>query len=77
SGSATDKLLPLLQDKHIANEGVFDNLENLLVKLKNDLINIDHESIYVVFSQGATSFGMFKNEFERGDSFKKLILKLF
>ncbi|MGL4986717.1 MAG: UDP-N-acetylmuramoyl-L-alanine--D-glutamate ligase [Treponemataceae bacterium] len=77
SGTATDKLLPLLQDKHIAHEGVFDNLENLLMKLKNDLINIEHKSICVVFSPGATSFGMFKNEFERGDNFKKLVLKLF
>jgi UDP-N-acetylmuramoylalanine--D-glutamate ligase len=31
----------------------------------------------VVFSPGATSFGMFKNEFDRGDTFKQLVQHFF
>ena len=33
--------------------------------------------IPVVFSPGATSFGLFSNEFERGNTFKKEVLSLF
>ena len=31
----------------------------------------------VVFSPGATSFGMFKNEFDRGNQFKAKVKKVF
>ena len=31
----------------------------------------------VVFSPGATSFGMFKNEFDRGNTFKQLVRQIF
>jgi len=31
----------------------------------------------VVFSPGSTSFGMFKNEFDRGNQFKAGVKKIF
>ncbi len=31
----------------------------------------------VVFSPGATSFGMFNNEFDRGNKFKEAVKKIF
>ena len=40
-------------------------------KVKSD------EAQVVVFSPGATSFGMFKNEFDRGNQFKACVKKIF
>ncbi|MBO4728947.1 MAG: hypothetical protein J5631_11045, partial [Spirochaetaceae bacterium] len=34
-------------------------------------------TVNVVFSPGATSFGMFTNEFDRGRKFKKLVQEIF
>lgn len=31
--------------------------------------NLAHESDYIVLSPGAASFGLFMNEFDRGDQF--------
>ena len=49
--------------------------------LKKDILNFEtlqatggkqaKKIVPVVFSPGATSFGMFKNEFDRGNQFKK------
>jgi len=37
----------------------------------------DRDSKHIILlSPGAASFGIFKNEFDRGDQFQKLILKL-
>ena len=73
-GSGTDKLIPLLAEYGAAFFGPFDSLDDLLAALKARLQNsakIDERSTPVVFSPGATSFGMFKNEFDRGDTFKQ------
>ena len=34
-------------------------------------------SLPVVFSPGATSFGMFTNEFDRGNKFKSMVKEIF
>ena len=53
------------------------SLEELIVSLKNyiDSEKISGES--VVFSPGATSFGMFLNEFDRGNKFMDLVKRIF
>lgn len=71
-GTGTDKLLKTISDRNISYEGPFDSLSSLLDMLKEKV-----NSEIVVFSPGATSFGMFKNEFDRGNTFKKLVKEKF
>ncbi|MFA6937833.1 MAG: UDP-N-acetylmuramoyl-L-alanine--D-glutamate ligase [Treponema sp.] len=87
SGTGTDKITPLLDSRHIPYEGPFDSLEVLLGVLKANIMSSDSEKVYgvpdktkplvVVFSPGATSFGMFQNEFDRGDKFKQEVKNIF
>lgn len=75
-GTGTAKLLPFLKEKNIAFHGPYNNLDQLLQTLKEYLAkqeNIDR----VIFSPGATSFGMFKNEFDRGNTFKEKVKIIF
>ena len=79
SGSGTDKLLPLLEERKVPYEGPFDSLGVLLAILKDNIEDCSESDspVPVVFSPGATSFGMFKNEFDRGNQFKELTVKHF
>ncbi|MCR4822643.1 MAG: UDP-N-acetylmuramoyl-L-alanine--D-glutamate ligase [Treponema sp.] len=78
-GSATDKLLPDFKANKIPYQGPFDSLDKMLLKLKEDLEKAEEskEAQIVVFSPGATSFGMFKNEFDRGNQFKTKVKAIF
>ncbi|MBO4320357.1 MAG: UDP-N-acetylmuramoyl-L-alanine--D-glutamate ligase [Treponema sp.] len=86
-GTGTDKLIPLLEEENIPYNGPYNSLGALLGILKTELIQEDAVKTFgytedggaipVVFSPGATSFGLFSNEFERGNSFKKEVLSLF
>ena len=80
-GTATDKLLPHLNNAQINYNGPFNNLKDLICTLRKDLENektteLPNEEI-VVFSPGATSFGMFANEFDRGEKLMKGIKEVF
>lgn len=81
-GTATNKLIPHLKQRHIDFKGPYNNLDDLLNELKNNIESI-HKSIsyieenIVVFSPGSTSFGMFKNEFDRGNQFKQKVKEIF
>ena len=77
-GSATDKLVPLFEEKGIKGNGIFKNLDELLSKLKTDIESDSNQrDRIVVLSPGATSFGMFKNEFDRGKQFKEKVTQIF
>jgi UDP-N-acetylmuramoylalanine--D-glutamate ligase len=86
AGSGTDKLIPLLDERGVAYEGPYDSLEGLLRALRTRLLRrlsaarengeTDAQEI-VVFSPGATSFGMFQNEFDRGERFEKAVAEIF
>ncbi|HRR02826.1 MAG TPA: UDP-N-acetylmuramoyl-L-alanine--D-glutamate ligase, partial [Treponemataceae bacterium] len=67
-GTGTEKLIPLLAERNIPFDGPFGSLEALVEAAKRRASPGD----IVVFSPGATSFGMFKNEFDRGRKFKGL-----
>lgn len=67
-GSGTTLLVELLQKENISFYGPFSSLNQLLTQLKQ---NEKNKNQIVVFSPGCTSFGMFKNEFDRGESFIK------
>ncbi len=92
AGTATDKMIFDFNAKKIAYKGPFNSLEELLTTLKADLesaATLDEQNTQnegkskadntqiVVFSPGATSFGMFKNEFDRGNQFKTSVKKIF
>ena len=79
AGSGTDKLLALLAERRTLCHGPFDSLFSLLQELWHDLISLPHlqKTEVVVLSPGATSFGMFTNEFDRGTQFKQIVQNLF
>ena len=86
-GSGTEKLLPLLDPARVNYLGPFPSIKALLSELKERLNAPDAKKIFgpitqhtplpVVFSPGCTSFGMFANEFDRGDRFKSCVRDLF
>ena len=69
AGTATDKIIKILDQESIAYFGPFSSLEKLILEVKSKLEPGDS----LLFSPGATSFGMFNNEFDRGDQFKSII----
>ena len=82
AGSATDKLLPYLDSAKVKYHGPYKTLDLLLEDLKSilesqtDLKVQNVESEVIVFSPGATSFGLFSNEFDRGEQFMKKVKNL-
>ena len=89
AGNGTDKMIPLLKERNIGFSGPFPSLSSLLETLKKDVDSgaafVENSAsagkttseVNVVFSPGATSFGMFQNEFDRGRQFKKLVPEIF
>ncbi len=80
AGTGTDKLLALLKKEKVAIDyfGPYNSVEELLKEVKDFLEKKQYsETQNIVFSPGATSFGMFKNEFDRGDTFKRCVLEVF
>ena len=71
-GSATDRLTVLLDNKNIPYNGPFNNLANAVAAVEK----ASKPGEMVIFSPGATSFGMFNNEFDRGDQFRQMVLGL-
>ncbi|MFO7849151.1 MAG: UDP-N-acetylmuramoyl-L-alanine--D-glutamate ligase [Spirochaetia bacterium] len=71
-GSATDKLIYLLKEAAIPYKGPFSNLAEAVDSAYGEA----KEDSVVLFSPGATSFGMFLNEFDRGNKFKEIIESL-
>ena len=79
AGSATDKMRADFDTAGIRYKGPFDSLDALLSALRADIEA--HKGAFgvknVVFSPGATSFGMFTNEFDRGKKFKAAVKRIF
>ncbi|MDA3850998.1 MAG: UDP-N-acetylmuramoyl-L-alanine--D-glutamate ligase [Spirochaetaceae bacterium] len=71
-GSATQRMLTLLEKENLNWEGPFDNMEEAL----NRAVELASKDDVVILSPGATSFGMFQNEFHRGHVFKDLVSQL-
>lgn len=71
AGTGTDKLLPLLDAAGIPYHGAFANLDMLLDAVQAQTDTTEKQA--VVFSPGTASFGLFKNEFDRGNQFKEKV----
>ncbi len=76
AGSATDKLVPELDKAGVKYHGPFNGLEPLLLEAKEDMNKSNSDEIFV-FSPGATSFGMFSNEFDRGNKYMNEVKSIF
>ncbi len=73
-GTATDSLKKNIREEGGEGKikGVFDNLEAAVNQVKSHA----REGEIVLFSPGCASFGMFKNEFDRGEKFIKYVSEL-
>lgn len=74
-GSGTDELVPCLEEEARVQgranplRGVYDNF----VTAMNQAVALTQPGDTLLFSPGFTSFGMFLNEFDRGDTFVKYV----
>ncbi len=77
-GTGTDELLPVLQQEaekyRVANpvRGVFEDFTAAM----DEAVSLARPGDVLLFSPGFTSFGMFLNEFDRGDKFVAYVSKL-
>lgn len=74
AGSGTEKIRSLLDREGVAYEGPFGDLASA-VDTALSAAGGGEEKAAVLFSPGCTSFGMFRNEFERGAMFKQTVLE--
>lgn len=82
AASATDKNIPAASGKssgvdNVSWEGPFPSLKEMLSAVKDYIDRNNIQNVDVVFSPGATSFGLFKNEFDRGNQFMNGVKELF
>jgi len=79
SGSFTqDKLIPLLQEHGISYLGLFDSMQaafDSATTAASEDLSV-HETVAVILSPGAASFGLFLHEFDRGDQFRSCVSAL-
>jgi UDP-N-acetylmuramoylalanine--D-glutamate ligase len=75
AGSGTEKLVSLLKQQGTAYEGPFSSLEETLRAVRKALPPEGRR--IAVLSPGAASFGMFVNEFDRGNRFREAVRKVF
>lgn len=68
-GSATERMLPLIKSAGTPFKGPFSSLQDAVDSAFEDSKTGDS----IVLSPGATSFGMFLNEFDRGDQFRMMV----
>lgn len=79
AGTATDKILPELDKTNTSYNGPYKSLNEMLTALKSKLNAVAPApaNFPIVFSPGATSFGMFNNEFDRGEKFMAAVKEIF
>ena len=78
SGSGTDELLPALHDE-VKLQNVDDLVRGVFSDFKQALdaaVRLTRPGDVLLFSPGFTSFGMFLNEFDRGDKFVAYVNEL-
>ncbi len=78
AGSGTDELLPALHDE-VKRQNMDDPVRGVFSDLKQALdeaVKLTRPGDVLLFSPGFTSFGMFLNEFDRGDKFVAYVRSL-
>ena len=69
-GKATEKLQPFLP------EGFPTKIVSSMGEAFGAALAAANQGDVILLSPGATSFGIFKNEYDRGDQFRKMVLNL-
>jgi len=69
AGTATDRIVNLLEEHRLPYAGPYASLESALDAAAGDA----RDGECVLLSPGCASFGMFRNEFDRGDQFRSLV----
>lgn len=72
SGSATERISALLRQRASTCTGPHETLEEAV----NTATNEAQPGDVILLSPGCASFGMFRNEFDRGDQFRTLVKRL-
>ena len=72
-GEGTEKLREFLHAKGMAYYGPYSSLEAALDEISRHAVKGDN----ILLSPGCSSFGMFANEFDRGNKWKKLVRERF
>lgn len=74
-GSATSKIVPILDEQGVGYQGPFDNLDSAVdAAIERAVAESGPGGSSILFSPGCTSFGMFLNEFDRGRKFKEAVV---
>jgi UDP-N-acetylmuramoylalanine--D-glutamate ligase len=73
-GSGTDSVNPEL--KKLEKENIVVKHAKTLEEAVKDAVTLSRKGDNVVLSPGFASFGMFKNEFDRGDQFNEIVKNL-
>ncbi len=68
-GSATDSMMDIMDREKIVYQGPYGSLKEAF----DQAVGLAEPGDRVILSPGATSFGMFLNEFDRGNQFKALV----
>lgn len=71
-GTGTDLIMLTLRSAKIPFIGPFPSLQKLIACI----MELTESGDIILFSPGCTSFGMFRNEFDRGAIFKKIVQEL-
>jgi UDP-N-acetylmuramoylalanine--D-glutamate ligase len=78
AGSGTDELLPALHDE-VRKQSVSDPVRGVFTDFAQAMdvaVSLTRPGDVLLFSPGFTSFGMFLNEFDRGDKFVEYVRAL-
>lgn len=73
-GSATQKFLPLLNEDKVANQ--FTTMQEAVAAALAQIKKDRPKEAILLLSPGAASFGLFINEFDRGNQFIKAVMEL-
>ena len=77
-GTGTEELVPALREE-VRRQGVSDPLRGIFDDFTvalNTAVSLARPGDVLLFSPGFTSFGMFLNEFDRGDQFTAFVQRL-
>lgn len=72
AGSATERMRSILDNEKVSYSGPYDSLKDAF----QSAVQQAKKGERIILSPGATSFGMFKNEFDRGNQFRDLVVQL-
>lgn len=72
SGSGTDKLLPLLDQEGVKKYQIVESMREAVLAAQQKAVAGE----CVLLAPGAASFGMFQNEFDRGEQFRQCVKQL-